>query len=69
MSGRVTLSSPAVRDNFRGEESHRRQEGGRRHGGMTAGQIRWLIAGVLFLAWFAARSLLRWWPHLLGQPG
>ena len=40
-----------------------------RDGGMTAGQMRWLIAGVLFLAWFAARSLLRWWPHMLGQPG
>jgi hypothetical protein len=21
------------------------------------------------LAWFAARTLLRWWPHLVGQPG
>jgi hypothetical protein len=64
MSRRVTLSNPAMRDNFRGEESHRMRDGG-----MTAGQMRWLIAGVLFLAWFAARSLLRWWPHLLGQPG
>lgn len=44
-------------------------DGSRRDGGLTAGRVRWSILGVMLLAWFAARTLLRWWPHLVGQPG
>jgi hypothetical protein len=69
MSGRTMPVDPAMHDNLRGEEIRRMPDDCRRDGGMTAGQMRWLVTVVLLLAWLAARILLRWWPHLVGQPG
>lgn len=59
MSGRASVNDPALRGSF-----HEAEVG--QDSGMTDAQMRWLILGLLFLAWCAARALLHWWPGLLG---
>jgi hypothetical protein len=66
MSGQVMAGNAVMREAFHAEESRHRQQDGQRHGDMTPGQMRWLIVTLLFLAWVVARSVLRWWPQLLG---